>query len=125
MTGHMTAVRRRRRYEAAFKRKVVREANAPGASVAAVARRYGLNANMVFMWRRDPRFGSRAAEAVFLPVEIGTSGTAARTDQPPRASAVPDGEIVIRFDCGVEVMCRGDVDEDALERVLRAVRRSA
>lgn len=122
MTGHSTAVRRRRRYSTDFKRKVVRDANAPGASVAAVARQYGLNANMVFIWRRDPRFGPRAAESVFLPVDVTASSARTRTDQ-TAASAVSDGEIVIRFDCGAHVMCRGDVDEVALEKVLRALRR--
>ncbi len=33
------------------------EALEPGASVASVARHHGLNATMVFAWRRDPRFG--------------------------------------------------------------------
>ena len=40
-----------------FKRRVVAETLEPGASVAAVARQHGLNANMVFLWRSDPRFG--------------------------------------------------------------------
>lgn len=44
-------------------------------SVAQVARRYAVNANLVFKWLKDPRFapGADAFDqgATFLPVEIG------------------------------------------------------
>ena len=63
--------RRRRSYSKAFKRRVVAETLEPGASVAEVARRHGLNANMVFMWRGDPRFGPGRDAPMFLPVEVG------------------------------------------------------
>lgn len=59
--------RKRRSYSKAFKRRVIAKTLVPGASVAAVALHHGLNANMVFMWRRDPRFGRGQATA-FLPV---------------------------------------------------------
>ena len=57
--------RKRRSYAKAFKRRVVAETLEPGASVAAVARQHGLNTNMVFLWRGDPRFGPGRDAAVF------------------------------------------------------------
>ena len=39
------------------KLRVVAEASVPGASVAEVARRHGLNANLVFSWRRQHEQG--------------------------------------------------------------------
>ncbi len=39
------------------KLRIVEEASRPGASVAAVARQHGLNANLVFGWRRLHRRG--------------------------------------------------------------------
>jgi len=39
------------------RKRIVEEALAPGVSVAAVARRYGLNANLVFKWIRRSREG--------------------------------------------------------------------
>ena len=43
-------------------------------SVAQVARRYAVNANLIFKWLKDPRFAPEAdaseLEATFLPVEI-------------------------------------------------------
>lgn len=49
-----------------------------GASVAQVARRYAMNANLIHKWLRDPRFApigqigdlSALAETTFLPIEI-------------------------------------------------------
>ena len=51
------------------------QTRAPGVSVAQVARRYAMNANLIHKWLRDPRFAPdedmAEAEAVdFLPVEI-------------------------------------------------------
>ncbi|MEM1143960.1 MAG: transposase [Pseudomonadota bacterium] len=42
---------RRRRHSSQFKRQVLVEASQPGTSVAAVARRHGLNANLTHRWR--------------------------------------------------------------------------
>ena len=47
----------------------------PGVSVAQVARRYAMNANLIHKWLRDPRFApnddtAEAETADFLPVEI-------------------------------------------------------
>lgn len=39
------------------KRRIVEEAMAPGASVAQVARLHGVNANQVFLWRRQYQAG--------------------------------------------------------------------
>ena len=43
-------------------------------SVAQVARRYAVNANLIFKWLKDPRFAPEAEvpeqEATFLPIEI-------------------------------------------------------
>ena len=47
--------RRRRTWSADQKQRIIAESFAPGASVAEVARRYGLNANMLFTWRRRER----------------------------------------------------------------------
>ena len=43
---------KRRRYSVDFKRQIVAEAAVAGVSVSSVARRHGLNANLIFNWRR-------------------------------------------------------------------------
>ena len=73
-TGHMTipkpsanpievitSIQRRRRWAAEEKRAVVEEAEQPGASVSSVARKYGINPNQLFHWRRLIRQGSLSA----------------------------------------------------------------
>lgn len=65
------------------KRTICAQTLTPGVSVAQVARRYSMNANLIFKWLKDPRFApaeggsssgeSIALEGVFLPVEIETS----------------------------------------------------
>ncbi len=62
------------------KRTICAQTLTPGVSVAQVARRYSMNANLIFKWLKDPRFApvedeasseeSIALEGVFLPVEI-------------------------------------------------------
>ena len=48
------------------KRQMVQETLAPGASVAIIARRHGVNANQLFSWRRQYRRG--VLELVNTPV---------------------------------------------------------
>ena len=67
--------RARRLWSDDEKRSICLQTTAPDVSVARVARRYGLNANLIFKWLRDPRFAPGAAQSAgkvpcFLPVEI-------------------------------------------------------
>ena len=67
--------RRKKRFWAyEEKREICAQAMTPGMSVAQVARRYAVNANLIFKWLKDPRFAPEADacahEATFLPVEI-------------------------------------------------------
>src|SRR5664279_3236067 len=83
----------RRRYTTAEKRAVVEQTQVRGASVAEVAQRHGINANVVFGWRRLHKQGLLNAEAVadapaLLPVQITTPtvvpSEATPTPAPPR-----------------------------------------
>lgn len=65
---------KRRRYDVDFKRQVVAEALQPGVSAASVARRHGLNDNLLFNWKRT--FGS---EVALVPVEISPEPATAVT----------------------------------------------
>jgi len=38
------------------KRSICLQTTAPGVSVARVAQRYAMNANLIFKWLRDPRY---------------------------------------------------------------------
>ena len=72
------AQRSRRVHSAAFKRELVARSLAPGASVSALALDAGVNANLLFKWRRmhlRARRGAataptRTASVALLPVTI-------------------------------------------------------
>ena len=51
----MAGKRVRRFWDDAEKLKIVAQARVPGVSVAQVARRYDVNANLIFNWLLDPR----------------------------------------------------------------------
>jgi transposase len=63
--------RRHRSWPEALKREIVAATLAPGSSVSLVARRYDVNANQVFAWRRRYR-GTEAepAELQLMPVTV-------------------------------------------------------
>jgi transposase len=58
------------------KRSICAQTTVPGVSVAQVARRYAMNANLIHNWLKDPRFAPEPeisepnCHGGFLPVEI-------------------------------------------------------
>jgi transposase len=65
----------RRQHERSFKAELVEQCLVPGASVAAVALAGGVNANLLFKWRRDHLRSKRAERRgvvidVLVPVQV-------------------------------------------------------
>lgn len=64
----ITSVERRRRWSAEDKKAFVAEAEQPGMSISAVARKYGIHPNQLFRWRKLIQEGAftavRAGEEV-------------------------------------------------------------
>ena len=109
---------RRRRYSKDFKRRVVAECLAPGSSVASVALRHGLNANMLFMWRRDPRFRQGGEAGPFLPVEVSEPHVRDLAVSQPQTS---ESRIEIVLRSGHRLILRGSFDPDAVLRLARGL----
>ena len=65
---------RKRRFSADAKRRLLKEADAPGESVSSVARRYGVSPSLLFRWRSLMELGSHesldADEAVVAISEV-------------------------------------------------------
>ena len=57
----ITSVQRRRRWAPEEKRAILEEAEHPGNSLSAVARKYGVNPNQLFHWRKLMREGALVA----------------------------------------------------------------
>jgi transposase len=114
-----------RTYPLAYKRQVVAETMAGDRSVAAVAREHGLNANMVFSWRRDPRFRLparlSAEAAAFLPVEL--TDVPSVVEGEAERSALEGGEIELVLRQGHRLLLRGRFDVDAVLQLVRALAR--
>jgi transposase len=108
--------RRRRYWSDEEKRRIVAETLVSGTSVSEIALKHGVNANLVFTWRRDPRFDGVLDEERFLPVMVEAGDQAAPVD-----SSV-SGRMDIELGCGTLLRVDRSVDGRALARVLRALR---
>src|SRR5260221_12102287 len=60
----------RRRWPEALKRRIVGESLVPGASASVGARRYDVNANQLFRWRREHEAAGPGAGPALVPVPV-------------------------------------------------------
>jgi transposase len=116
----------RRRHSSAFKRKILELIEQPGASVSAVALEHGVNANLVFTWRRLKREHHRSHrvphQPVLLPVSVDPQGLFPSVTTPePDKPARKEGIIEIEMG-GARVVLRGSVDPANVRSVLLALR---
>ncbi len=116
--------RGRPNYPLEFKHRLAVTACAPGVSVAKLSLAHGINANMVFKWRRQYRAGeltvADAAGVMLIPVNSTSSALdPARASEP--APIAPRIEIDI---AGVTIRLLGVVDGLQLRTVLRCLGRS-
>ena len=116
----------KRRHSAAFKRKLLELIEQPGVSVSAVALEHGVNANLVFKWRRAKLERQRAPrlvrQPVLLPVSVDPQRSlltvsVAEPDMPPPKEGVIEVEMG-----GARVLLRGSVDPASVRSVLLALR---
>jgi transposase len=128
---------KRRHHERSFKADLILQSLVPGASVSAIALAAGINANLLFKWRRDHLRAMRAPTAgavTLLPVQLAPAietaplATTTSSDGMDVAKSSPsdahDGIIEVDF-AGARLRVHSSVDEKALMIVLRALRRSA
>jgi transposase-like protein len=114
---------RRRNFSEADKKRIVEEAERPGASVSGVARRYGIGTRLLFSWKRELAPAAKT-ETTFLPVTITDAA-----DQPvevPPSMPAPAPVIVERSAPGIEVELVGgrrvrferDTDPETVRRLV-------
>lgn len=119
--GYIVMAAKRRFWSTEEKRSICLQASVPGVSVAQVAQRYSMNANLIFRWLRDTRFapdGEERHDAVFLPVTVSAPlpaemGVAA--DGPPTFGTA----VRIELAGGHQVVAEGRFDGEALGRMLK------
>ena len=113
--------RTRRLWSEDEKRSICLQTTAPDVSVAQVAHRYAMNANLIFAWLRDARFAPGEAHAAadapgFLPVEI-----AAHVHRDDERRTSNDGQIEVELAGGHRLQISGSCDPEALARLLRGL----
>jgi len=113
--------RKRRFWSDDEKRSICLQTLSPGVSVAQVARRYSMNANLVFTWLRDERFAPDVEDkpgSAFLPVEVCRD---LAVDFPVVSSSRPvsSGRLQIELSGGHRIIAEGGFDADALGRLLK------
>ena len=101
---------------------MVAESLAPGASVSKVAQRYGVNANLLFTWRRQGAAGVAKATEL-LPVKVADEPTPAPTSPPGPMPLARAGRMEIALVGGERIVVGADVDAAALARVAQALSR--
>ena len=124
--------RGRRRWSEAQKRQIVAEACEPGVSVSMVARRYNLNANQIFRWRRLFREAEQVAgTGRFVPVviegaedqEAATAATGILSEGAGAEESPTPGRIEVVLPGGFRVIVDRAVDGPALARVIAVLER--
>ena len=108
----ITGVGRRRRWSDEDKARIVAESLDPATTASAVARRYGLHASQLFVWRQQLAAPAARDAPAFVPVVVaeGAAAPAAMTGRMEIALGPAVGRV------------GADVDATALRRVLEVVR---
>ena len=114
----------RRRRSAQERLQIVEESYVHGMSVARVARKYGINANQVFQWRRlqqDGLLGPAAEDSVkLLPVSVIEERGLVKPEAP--APPACGGKIHIELPGRVSIRLEGDVDAATVRLILKSLR---
>ena len=108
------------------KRSICVQTTAPDVSVAQVARRYALNANMIFRWLRDARYSPGSVPGAidgpaFLPVEIVSPSRSEVTRAILPNSTLPGCLLEIEIAGGHRLRVSGSYDPVALARLIRGL----
>jgi transposase len=109
----ITGVDRRRRWTDEEKAWIVAESLDPATTVSAVARRYGLHASQLFVWRQQLAALTALKPPEFVPVVVAEDGAVAPAEAVGRIE-IALGPVVVRVGA--------DVDAAALRQVLEVVR---
>ena len=115
---------RRRRYDEEEKLRLVRGAFSPGVKVAEFARAEGVDASLLYRWRRQ--FLSAAAERPsFAPLVVTGDAGLAEAGASAAPLPLPDpapGIVEVELACGARVRITGAADPAAIRAAMGALR---
>ena len=116
---------RRRRWSVDEKLRIVREAFAPEARVADVARRRDVSRAQIYQWRaelRDGRLTEAGTEIIgFVPVDVPLDVAATAFEQPATCGVAADPVIEIGLAGGRSLKVPSSLPASDLGRLIRAI----
>ncbi|HSS92722.1 MAG TPA: transposase [Candidatus Dormibacteraeota bacterium] len=130
----ITGQRRRRRWTAQEKARIVAESFEEGANISEVARRNGVVRGLLTVWRHKLVSAAGVKASGFVPVRIASEGRPAMADKPghlppahtrPQEMVSPPGQLrgVIEIEMsGARIRVEPGVDAMTLATVLSALR---
>ena len=120
----------RRHWTTEIKRRIVREAEKPGAVKQQVAERHGVHVSVLNRWRTElPSRSSGAKKAArrarLVPIRVSKTHTSRASSRPfPATTAVSGTDMMeVAFPAGQRVAIRGVVNCDVLRTVLQELLR--
>jgi transposase len=117
----ITSVERRRRWSSAEKARLVAAMNERGAVVSEVARSAGVDASLLYRWRRQ--FAAERDMAAFVPVRVSPDLNEAAPATAPVCAPPPSpsSSITIAFGEQVRMMIEGAPDAATLANLIGAL----
>src|SRR3954449_12261729 len=97
----ITGVGRRRRWTDEEKARIVAESLDPATTSSAVARRYGLHASQLFVWRQQLAAAAAREAPGFVPVVVAEGGAATLAEMTGRME-IALGPAVVRVGADVD-----------------------
>ena len=124
----LNGVERRQRWADDEKMRIVEETLGPGAKVAAIARRYGISASLLFSWRRQARAAVNVEAAprivpVLIAAREANEAAPASRERPEPVTACRSSMIEIELGRGRRIRVDAQVDADALARIIDVLER--
>lgn len=121
-----TAEKRRtkRRHSLELKRQMVEESFQGTESVSVIARRYDVNANMLFRWRRlyeKGELGNESPKGTLFPVTLAQEVPALHAEDQNTQTDPVRGSIEITLPSGAQIAISGTVCEATLQSVIKAM----
>lgn len=104
-SGRSGDVGRRRNFSTADKRRIVKEASEPGATVSGVAKKYGIGPRLLFQWKKD-LMPEAQPEHVFAEVKLSEPAVSEAV-LPVKTPATAAPVVIERAKAGIEIDLKG------------------
>ena len=117
-----TATKRRRRWAIEIKRRIAEESFEGSASVAQLAQKYAVNANQIFLWRKQYREGrlDNNTSTKLLPVTVSKEVVVSTANPRNPSGQAPTGTLQIELAKG-NLRIAGSVDLAVLRTALECL----